>query len=119
MDFDPYRLMALDASALAIALRGAALYLLLFALFHFALRREVLSFGLAESLVLVLIADAAQTVMAGERVSLSESILVAAGMIACHLLIRVARIARHRLRRRLRRSQAGFTTTFTQRNHQS
>jgi hypothetical protein len=120
MEFDLQRLLAPDAWALAIALRGAALYLLLFALFHFALRREVLSFGLAESLVLVLIADAAQNAMAGEAVSLAESVLVASGMIASHLLIRAARIARHRLLRRLRRprrAHTAFPPTLTERKY--
>jgi uncharacterized membrane protein YcaP (DUF421 family) len=116
MEFDLHRLLAMDTWTAAIVLRGAALYLLLFALFHFALRREVLSFGLAESLVLVLIADAAQNAMAGEAISLAECVLVAAGMIACHFLIRAARIARHRVLRRLRRSHA-FTSPLTERKH--
>jgi uncharacterized membrane protein YcaP (DUF421 family) len=116
MEFDLYRLLALDTWTAAIALRGAALYLLLFALFHFALRNEVLSFGLVESLVLVLVADAAQNAMAGEPVSLAECVLVAAGMIACHFLIRAGRIARHRALRRLRRSH-GFNSPLTERKH--
>jgi uncharacterized membrane protein YcaP (DUF421 family) len=82
-----------------IALWGAALYLLLFALFHFIPRRETLPFGIAESLVLVLIADASQNAIAGEAVSFTESALLAGGMLACHLVVRMVYALRHGLAR--------------------
>jgi uncharacterized membrane protein YcaP (DUF421 family) len=95
--------------AIEIALWGAALYLLLFALFHFVLRREVMSFGIAESLVLVLIADASQNAMAGEAISVAESAILASGMLACHLVVRTVYALRHSVIRYLRRGRRGGT----------
>jgi len=90
-----------------IALRGAALYLLLFTLFHFVLRRVTLPFGIAESLVLVLIADASQNAMAGEAISIAESAILAGGMLTAHLLVRATYWLRHGIVRLLRRSRRG------------
>jgi uncharacterized membrane protein YcaP (DUF421 family) len=89
-------------AASEIALWGAALYLLLFAVFHFIPRREALPFGIAESMVLVLIADASQNAIAGEAVSFAESALLAGGMIACHLVVRMVYALRHSLARHVR-----------------
>jgi uncharacterized membrane protein YcaP (DUF421 family) len=93
--------------AIEIALWGAALYLLLFALFHFVLRREALPFGIFESLVLVLIADASQNAMAGEAISIAESAILAGGMLAGHLAVRAAYAFRHvAIRYQLKRSKS-------------
>jgi len=93
--------------AIEIALWGAALYLLLFALFHFVVRREAVPFGIAESLLLVLFADASQNAMAGEAISITESALLAGGMLACHLVVRTVYALRHSVVRYLRRGRRG------------
>jgi uncharacterized membrane protein YcaP (DUF421 family) len=98
-------LFVVNEPVIEIALRGAALYLLLFVLFRFLIRREALSLGIGESIVLVLIADASQNVMAGEATSLAESAILAASMFGCYLLVRMAWALRHRLQRRLRRGR--------------
>ncbi len=49
-----------------IVLRGSAIYWFLFAIFRLALRRDVGAVGIADVLLLVLIADASQNAMAGD-----------------------------------------------------
>jgi uncharacterized membrane protein YcaP (DUF421 family) len=50
---------------LELVLRGSAVYWFLFLLFRFVLRRDAGSLGIADILLLVLIADASQNAMAG------------------------------------------------------
>ena len=57
---------------LELVLRGSAIYWLLFLMFRFLLRRDAGSIGLADVLLLVLIADAAQNAMAGDYRSLGD-----------------------------------------------
>lgn len=57
---------------LALVLRGSLVYWGLFLLFRFVLRRDTGSLGIADILLLVLIADAAQNAMAGGYDSLAD-----------------------------------------------
>ncbi len=59
-----------------LIIRGSLIYWFLFLLFRFALRREAGSLGLADILVIVLIADAAQNGMAGEYKSVPEAVVL-------------------------------------------
>jgi uncharacterized membrane protein YcaP (DUF421 family) len=56
--------------------RGTLIYWFLFLLFRFIVRRDAGSLGLADILVIVLIADAAQNGMAGEYKSVGEAMLL-------------------------------------------
>lgn len=64
-----------------LALRGSLVYLALFALLRVVRTREAGAIGLADLLVLVVIADAAQNALAGGYTSLSDG-LVLIGVIA-------------------------------------
>lgn len=64
-----------DSSLLEVFLRGSAMYLVMFALLR-VFRRQAGSIGIADLLVIVVIADAAQNGMAGEAKSISEAILL-------------------------------------------
>ena len=64
-----------------LILRGSLIYWFLFLLFRFFLRRDSGSIGLADVLVIVLIADAAQNGMSGEYKSVGEA-MVLVGTIA-------------------------------------
>jgi len=64
-----------------LIIRGTSIYWFLFLLFRFVLRRDAGSMGLADILLVVLIADAAQNGMSGEYKSVSEA-LVLVGTIA-------------------------------------
>ena len=48
-----------------IVVRGSAVYLSLWAIFRFVVHRDVGAVGIADILVLVLVADAAQNAMSG------------------------------------------------------
>lgn len=69
-------LFEFDVSPLEIFVRGSTMYWLLFALFRFVLRRDVGSITVADVLVLVLIADAAQNAMAGGYSTIAEGALL-------------------------------------------
>src|SRR5262245_32043762 len=74
-------LFILHLSAWELVVRGTCIYWALFLLFRFVLRRDAGSLGLADILMIVLIADAAQNGMSGEYKSVSEA-LVLVGTIA-------------------------------------
>jgi len=71
-----------DANPLEIFIRGSIIYLALFVLLRFVLRREAGALGLTDLLVIVLLADAAQNGMAGEYRSLTEGVVIVATIFA-------------------------------------
>ena len=67
-----------SSNPIELVLRGSVMYWALFLLFRFVLRRDAGSLGIADILLLVLIADASQNAMAGGYTSLSEGLLLVA-----------------------------------------
>ena len=61
---------------LELVLRGSVMYWFLFLLFRFVLRRDAGSMGIADILLLVLIADASQNAMAGGYETVSDGLLL-------------------------------------------
>lgn len=74
-------LLHFSVSPWELVLRGSLIYWFLFLLFRFVLRRDSGSVGLADILVIVLIADAAQNGMSGEYKSVGGA-MVLVGTIA-------------------------------------
>ena len=72
------QLFGFGVHPLEIVLRGTAVYWFLFLLFRFVLRRDAGALGIADILLLVLIADASQNAMAGGYETLSEGALLVA-----------------------------------------
>lgn len=70
-----------------LVIRGTAMYFFLFLLFRFVLRRDVGAVGIADILLLVLIADAAQNAMAGQYNSISEGFILVSTIIGWNLLL--------------------------------
>ncbi len=70
-----------------LVIRGTAMYFFLFLLFRFVLRRDIGAVGIADILLLVLIADAAQNAMAGEYKSISEGFILVSTIIAWNLVL--------------------------------
>jgi uncharacterized membrane protein YcaP (DUF421 family) len=66
----------LTVSPAELVLRGTAMYWFLFLLFRFVLRRDMGSIGVADVLLVVLIADAAQNAMAGGYQSVTEGCIL-------------------------------------------
>ncbi|MEN3292061.1 MAG: hypothetical protein V7642_1314 [Burkholderiales bacterium] len=68
-------------------IRGTAVYWFLFFIFRFVVRRDVGAVGIADILILVIVADAAQNAMAGEYTSVSDGILLVSTLIGWNLLL--------------------------------
>ena len=116
-------LFAVHLDPLEIVVRGTAIYWFLFVLFRFVLRRDVGSIGIADVLLLVLIADAAQNAMSGGYKTVTEGFILVAtiaswnyaldwGAFHCAALrrlveppplalVRDGRVLRHNLRKEL------------------
>jgi uncharacterized membrane protein YcaP (DUF421 family) len=65
-------LFAFHVAPLELVLRGTLIYWFLFLMFRFVLRRDVGSVGIADVLLVVLIADASQNAMAGGYDTVAE-----------------------------------------------
>lgn len=68
-------------------LRGSAVYWFLFLIFRFVVRRDVGSVGIADVLVLVIIADASQNAMAGEYTSITDGLILVSTIIFWNYLV--------------------------------
>ena len=80
-EIDWMKILAPSTPGLEIVVRGSLMYLALFAMLRFILRRETGSLGITDLLVIVLIADAAQNGMAGSYRSVSDGLLLVATII--------------------------------------
>lgn len=69
-------LFHITVSPAELIVRGTIMFWFLFALFRFVLRRDAGSLGLADILVVVVIADAAQNGMAGNYTSITDSFIL-------------------------------------------
>jgi uncharacterized membrane protein YcaP (DUF421 family) len=75
-------LFRFDVNPLELVLRGSLMYWFIYLLFRFVLRRDVGSIGIADILLLVLIADASQNALAGGYTSVAEGCLLVATIAA-------------------------------------
>jgi uncharacterized membrane protein YcaP (DUF421 family) len=75
-------LFEFQVSPLELIVRGTLIYWFLFVLFRFVLRRDAGAMGIADILLVVLIADAAQNGMAGDSKSVGEAVVVVATLAA-------------------------------------
>ena len=86
MDVDWARLFTPDMPLLEIFVRGTIVYFSLFVLLRI-LRREAGTIGLADLLVIVLIADAAQNAMSGDYTSITDGLLLVVTIIAWNYVL--------------------------------
>lgn len=70
-----------------IVVRGSVIYLSLVMLFRFVVRRDVGAVGVADLLVLVLIADASQNAMAGEYKTLADGLVLICTLLGWNLAL--------------------------------
>ncbi len=85
--FDLAELFRLSISPWELVARGTAMYWFLFALFRLVLRRDVGSIGLADILLLVLIADASQNAMSGGYESVTDGVILVATIAGWNYLL--------------------------------
>jgi uncharacterized membrane protein YcaP (DUF421 family) len=74
-------------SPLELIVRGTAVYWFLFLLFRFVLRRDAGALGIADILLLVLIADASQNAMAGGYETVADGFVLVATIAGWNWLV--------------------------------
>ncbi len=84
---DWHELFGLTVSPWELIIRGSAVYWFLVIVFRLVLRRDTGSVAIADILLLVIIADAAQNAMAGEYKSITDGIILVSTIIAWNVLI--------------------------------
>ena len=87
MSVDWGQLFGLSVSPLELIIRGSAMYLFLFLVFRVVVRRRIGAVGMADILVLVIVADAAQNAMSGEYKSVTDGAILVSTIIAWDVLI--------------------------------
>ena len=80
-------LFGLTISPLEIFVRGSLVYWFIFLIFRLVLRREVGAIGVADVLVVVLIADASQNAMAGDYRSITDGLLLISTIVFWNFLV--------------------------------
>lgn len=77
----------LTTPLIEIIIRGTVIYWFLFFVFRFIVRRDVGAVGIADILILVIIADASQNAMAGEYTSVTDGMILILTLVGWNLLL--------------------------------
>jgi uncharacterized membrane protein YcaP (DUF421 family) len=80
-------IFGLTVSPWELVIRGSAMYLFLFVIFRVIVRRRVGAVGMADILVLVIVADAAQNAMSGEYKSVTDGAILVGTIIGWDMFI--------------------------------
>ena len=80
-------IFGISVSPWELIIRGSAMYLFLFAVFRVIIGRRVGSVGMADILIIVIIADAAQNAMSGEYKTVTEGAIVVGTILAWNRII--------------------------------
>lgn len=80
-------LFAFHVSPIELVVRGSLMYWFLFLAFRFVLRRDTGSLGIADILLIVLIADASQNAMGGSYDTVAEGMVLASTLIGWNYLL--------------------------------
>ncbi len=86
-DVDWADVFAFGLSPLELFVRGTAMYWFLLVVFRFVVRRGVGSVGVADILILVIVADAAQNAMSGEYDSVADGVVLVGTLIFWNVLL--------------------------------
>jgi uncharacterized membrane protein YcaP (DUF421 family) len=87
LDVDWMGLFVPSESLAEMVVRGTIMYLALFAILRFVMKRQTGSIGTADILLIVVIADAAQNAFAKQYVSISEGVVLVATIIFWNILL--------------------------------
>lgn len=85
MDFG--ELFGVHVPVAEILVRGTAMYWFLFLVFRFVIRRDIGALGIADVLLLVIVADAAQNAMAGGYDSITEGMILVGTIVGWNMLL--------------------------------
>ena len=80
-------LFGFTVAPIELLVRGSCIFWFLFLVFRFVLRRGVGAIGIADILVIVLIADASQNAMAGEYRSIPDGVVLISTIVGWNVLI--------------------------------
>ncbi|RJF99105.1 DUF421 domain-containing protein [Noviherbaspirillum saxi] len=92
-------LFGLSVPLAELIVRGTTMYWFLFVMFRFVVRRDVGAIGIADVLILVIVADAAQNAMSGEYTSVTDGMALVTTLIGWNLLLDWACFRYPRIRR--------------------
>jgi uncharacterized membrane protein YcaP (DUF421 family) len=84
---DWHHLFGFDHSLPELVIRGTVMYWFLFAIFRFVLRRDIGAIGVADVLLVVVIADASQNAFTDDYDSLTEGFVVVATLVFWNYLV--------------------------------
>ena len=84
---DLAELFAVRMPVAEIIVRASAVYWFLFLVFRFVIRRDIGALGIADVLLLVILADAAQNAMAGGYKSVSEGFILLGTIVGWNMLL--------------------------------
>ena len=84
---DASSLFVLNVSPWELIIRGSVMYWFLFLVFRFLLRRDVGSMGVADVLLVVLVADASQNAMTADYTTVSEGLVLVSTLVGWNYLL--------------------------------
>lgn len=87
MNLDWSEIFSINVSPLELIVRGTVMYFFLFVLFRVVIKRRIGSIGMADVLILVIVADAAQNGMSGDYRSVTEAFILVGTIIGWNQLI--------------------------------
>ena len=80
-------LLEFNVSPLELVVRGTAIYWFLFLVFRFVLHRDVGGIGVADVLLVVLVADASQNAMTGGYTTTAEGVVLISTLVGWNYLL--------------------------------
>jgi uncharacterized membrane protein YcaP (DUF421 family) len=80
-------IFGLSVSPWELVVRGTVMYLFLFVMFRVVVKRRVGSIGMADILIIVIVADAAQNGMSGEYRSVTDAFVLVSTLVGWNMLI--------------------------------
>jgi uncharacterized membrane protein YcaP (DUF421 family) len=87
LSIDWQELFGFSVPPAELLVRGTAMYWFLLFIFRFVVQRDIGAVGIADLLILVIVADAAQNAMSGEYTSISDGMLLVGTLIAWNVLL--------------------------------
>ena len=81
------RLFEFSVPVWELVIRGSAMYWFLFLAFRFVVRRDIGSVGIADILILVIVADASQNAMAGGYDSVADGMVLVSVLLGWNIVL--------------------------------
>ena len=86
LEVDWQQLFGFEKSLVELLIRGTVMYWFLFLMFRFVMRRDVGAIGIADVLLIVIIADASQNAMSDDYQSITEGMVVVGTLVFWNVL---------------------------------